>query len=149
MSEQAPETTDVIAGNTRGALSSEIRFSDLQAIRRALADGYMVGAEECSKCVRICDEIMSDPKANRRTRLVAIRVMGLLRNDTVRDLQHRERIEYDRSKFEAEMGIVRVKMDRAEQGLPNDSVAVILPAVNQLPLPKHLADRAAKLERKT
>ncbi len=118
----------VESGGNRGAA---LGAADFNLIRRTASRGYLVTTEERARTVACCIQCMDDPKRPWRTRLAAIRALAVLTGQDQHDMHHVERLE-------AERGIVNLKMTRAEEGKPNDSVAVLVTPVEELPLPEAL-----------
>lgn len=141
-----PSETEEGTGTSRGALSSMIYGNELGLVAKQLERRIPLKPSDLASCVTICKEIMADPQAPRRTRLMAIRVMSLMHGQNQSDVHHVESLDHAREKLAAEQGITRLKMERAEQGKPNDSLAIVAPVVNQLPLPDYLRKRAGLSE---
>ena len=76
--------------------------------------------------------IIDDPKATRRAKTAAARALAQLHANNLRDLHHIEKIRH-------EDGILDLRMRRAEEGKPNDCIAIRVTPVRELPLPAALA----------
>jgi hypothetical protein len=70
-----------------------------------------------------------DPKARGMIAASCARVLVAEQDQALKDLHHVERLD-------AERGIVRLKMERAEEGKPNDSLRIILPPEQPMPMPE-------------
>ncbi len=121
-------TPEESTGTNRGALARELFPSDIQQMIKAVERGFPMSAGDMAACVTCCRQIMDDPKSARRTKLIAAKALGLFAAHNLKDTHHLERIDQ-------ENGIMILKQQRAEQGLPNDSLAVILPPTTQTPMP--------------
>lgn len=84
-------------------------------------------------------KLAADPNTRPRSRAVAVRTLALLDQINLkahalnqRDLHHTERLQH-------EAGILDLRMRRAEEGKPNDCIAVQIAPVKELPLPASLA----------
>ena len=73
-----------------------------------------------------------------RLRIAASRALSAFESTEVRDVHHIERMQH-------EAGILDLRMKRAEEGKPNDSIAVHLVPVQELPLPPSLAGMRRRL----
>ncbi len=122
-----PEVQSPVGDNRGPALGAR----EFNIIRRQAARGYLVPDTERSKAVGCCVECINDPRRPWRTRLAAIRTLATLTGQDQHDLHHVERLR-------AEQGILNLKMARAEEGKPNDLVAVQVVPVRELPLPPAL-----------
>lgn len=96
---------------------------------QAIRCRWPISPEQRQKCVDIATEIANDPKSTRRAKTAALRVLAQFDSITQRDVAHVE-------KMDQEMGIMKIRQDRAEQGLPNDSIAIqVLPPPTVMPAP--------------
>lgn len=109
--------------------------NDARLIERAIRAGWKIPETTLEETPKVMQEIVASPKSNRRNKIAATRALIAMGSSNLRDIHHVE-------KLEAEAGIIRLKMQRAEEGKPNDSVAIVVPVKNQLPLPEYLRDRS-------
>lgn len=109
------------------------KLDELQMTERAVRNGWAIPPEEKRKIVEQMTALATDPKTRPRSRSIAVRVLAQLDSLDLRDRHHVERLE-------ANAGIVRLRMQRAEEGLPNDSMAIITAPVEELPLPAWLRE---------
>lgn len=122
---------------TRNVGEAKQAVQKLRATGSAVRRGWSVPPEAIADAIETARIITADPTANRRAKLRAGALLRQFVQLDQEDLHHRERLD-------AEQGIVRLKMERAEQGLANDLVA-IAPGAQQLPLPPYLAGKARLL----
>lgn len=117
-------------GDERGLQDRPVilRKSECQIIERNATRGRPITPEERDMQIVFLKATLDCATASRRTKISASRALTALESLDLRDLHHRERIDQ-------ENGIMRLKQERAEAGLPNDSVALILPPVRQMPMP--------------
>jgi hypothetical protein len=113
-------------------------FSDFHIIRREAERGFIIDADARRQPVETCLVVMRDSKTTKRTKIAAVRALAALDAINLRDIHHVERMQH-------EAGILDLRMRRAEEGKPNDCVAVkqLAPFV-ELPLPddlKHMRRR--------
>jgi hypothetical protein len=110
------------------------RFKLAEAIRR----GWEITPERKAQYFEQLDRVMANLDAitdpMRRAKCVAqcTRVLVAEQGQALRDLHHTERLQH-------EAGILDLRLRRAEEGKPNDCVAVQLQTpVRELPLPDGL-----------
>ncbi len=114
------------------------RLTDLHMTERALRQGWPISDEKRREITEQMTKLASAPETRPRTRAMAVRVLAQLDSLNLRDQHHVERLE-------AERGIVHLRMQRAEEGKPNDCVAVQVTPVRELPLPDAMRSMRKRL----
>lgn len=94
------------------------------------------------RLLRFLDEMVHNPKKRASLRLSAAKLIARINQQNLSDIQHIDNLE-------AQAGLFRLRAQRAEAGKPNDSLAVIVPPVQQMPLPQYLEDIVAEREKIT
>lgn len=112
--------------------------AELRDLTSAVRRRWTVPRDALDAALAMSTQIIADPRTPRRTRITAAKFISTMARMDLEDLHHRERLD-------AEQGIVRLKMERAEQGLANDLVAISPTGSQQLPLPPYLAGKARAL----
>lgn len=135
MSEPETAAKGDVGGGTR-ALTLTRR--EINAITTNATRGALIKPAERQASIDMLNAIIADLKVPRRTRITASRALAALEAIELRDLHHTERLQH-------EAGILDLRMKRAEQGLPNDSVALVPAPVRELPLPTSLLEYRKKI----
>jgi hypothetical protein len=140
MQEMADKTINSDMGREGGvqALADTLRSGDIQRLERAACRGCPITPEDRRQSIEVLRTIMNDPKRNSRVRIMASRVLATLESLDLRDLHHTERMKH-------EDGILDLRMRRAEEGKPNDCVAIQAAPVRELPLPEDLRSMRKRL----
>ncbi len=116
-------------------------FVSPSALAEAIRRGWQVDPERKRQWFEAMDREMKnvqsvqDPKDRAQIVIGCNRVLQSEQSAAVRDIHHVERLEQ-------ENGIMKLKMQRAEEGIPNDSMAIVLPP--EMPMPMPLWMREAK-----
>ena len=125
MSEEAAE----IIPNPRGVAT--IKPRDLNTVMRVFAwFDWPITPKMQADSVAELDRQINSPTLKERVKARAILAMHKLQDQNMKERHHRENLE-------AQQGMMKLRMDRAEQGLPNDAVAVqvTIPPPTVAPLP--------------
>ena len=111
-----------------------------EAIRR----GWQISPERKRRYFAALDRVVenidqiADPSKRAQAAAQCARVIVAEQAAALRDLHHTERMQH-------ESGILDLKMTRAEEGKPNDCVAIKLTPVRELPLPAWMAGMRKRL----
>ena len=109
-------------------LAPLITTTQLAEIKRAAENDLVVDREGREMSIELCKAVMRNGRCNSRTKLMAVKALAVLDAQKLRYAIHSEQLD-------AAAGIVRLKMARAEEGLPNDLLAVRVAPAEELPLP--------------
>ncbi len=120
-----------------------------QAVRRRIPISEKDRETMVNACRAVIEACEDKPGRTRRALMRAVSLMALLDAQSMRDEHHIEDKIHDqamqRERFAHEDGILDLRMRRAEEGKPNDCVAVQVTPVRELPLPDAMRSMRKRL----
>jgi hypothetical protein len=135
MSDDTRETTEgevVVALNPSRRSSPFVTPND---IAKAIRNGWQIDPERKRLYFEALDravlndlQAIEDPHKRAIAAASCARVLVAEQGQALKDVHHKEDIDQQN-------GVMILKQQRAEMGLPNDSLAVILPPTTQTPMP--------------
>src|SRR4051812_14119042 len=144
MSEEAENLANEREGRELDFSGKPSQFVSPSMLAEALRRGWQVTPTRKSQYFAALDDAIRNlgqiEDTEKRSRIAAqcARVLVAEQGQALRDIHHIEQMQH-------ESGILDLRMRRAEEGKPNDCLAIQMTPVRELPLPPGLAEYRRKL----